>query len=127
MERKLICIGCPLGCELTAQVEGGEVRSVTGNTCPNGERYARKELTNPTRILTTTVRVKNGALPVVSVKTRGEVPKGKLLDCARALKAIEVAAPVALSGTGDRPRSFGHRGGPGCHQIRGTGIEKRTR
>ena len=96
MERKLICIGCPLGCELTAQVEGGEVRSVTGNTCPNGEKYARKELTNPTRILTTTVRVKNGVLPVVSVKTRGEVPKGKLLDCARALKAIEVTAPVAL-------------------------------
>lgn len=96
MERRLICIGCPLGCELTAQVENGEVGSVTGNTCPNGERYARKELTNPTRILTTTVRVRNGVLPVVSVKTRGEVPKARLLACARALKTIEVTAPVVL-------------------------------
>ncbi len=95
MERKLICIGCPLGCELTAQVEGGEVREVTGNTCPNGERYARKELTNPTRILTTTVRVRGGTLPVVSVKTAGDIPKGKLLACAAALKDVEIPAPMA--------------------------------
>lgn len=96
MERKLICIGCPLGCELTAQVEGGEVREVTGNTCPNGERYARKELTNPTRILTTTVRVRGGTLPVVSVKTAGDIPKEALLRCVETLRDLEVPAPVTL-------------------------------
>ena len=48
--RELICIGCPLGCALTVSMEGAEVVSVTGNTCKRGDVYARKEVTNPTRI-----------------------------------------------------------------------------
>ena len=41
--RELICIGCPLGCPLTVEMKGTEVVSVTGNTCPNGDRYARSK------------------------------------------------------------------------------------
>ena len=92
----LICIGCPLGCPLTAELEDGEVRSVTGNTCKNGEKYARRELTNPTRIVTTTVRVSGGELPMVSVKTASDIPKGKIFDCIRALKDVEVPAPILI-------------------------------
>ncbi len=92
----LICIGCPLGCPLTAELEDGEVRSVTGNTCKNGEKYARRELTNPTRIVTTTVRVSGGELAMVSVKTASDIPKGKIFDCIRALKDVEVPAPVSI-------------------------------
>lgn len=91
----LICIGCPLGCPLEADRDGGQVLAVRGNTCPNGEKYARKELTAPTRILTTTVAVSGGVQPVVSVKTAADVPKPLLLDCVRALKAVCVPAPVA--------------------------------
>ena len=58
----LICIGCPLGCPLTVEMEGNEVKSVAGNTCPRGDAYAKKELTNPTRIVTSTVRVAGGRL-----------------------------------------------------------------
>jgi CxxC motif-containing protein len=76
--RELICINCPLGCALTVTLENGEVTRVTGNTCPRGEAYARKECTNPTRIVTTTVRVEGGRLPVVSVKTASDIPKEKL-------------------------------------------------
>lgn len=92
----LICIGCPLGCPLTAELEDGEVRSVTGNTCKNGEKYARRELTNPTRIVTTTVRVSGGELAMVSVKTASDIPKGKIFDCIRALKDVEVPAPISI-------------------------------
>ena len=92
----LICIGCPLGCPLTAELEDGEVRSVTGNTCKNGEKYARRELTNPMRIVTTTVRVSGGELAMVSVKTASDIPKGKIFDCIRALKDVEVPAPVSI-------------------------------
>ena len=56
-EKNLICIGCPMGCPLTVKMEHGEVVSVTGNTCKRGDIYARKEVTNPTRIVTSTVRV----------------------------------------------------------------------
>ena len=57
-ERNLTCISCPMGCPLTVVMEAGKVTSVTGNTCKRGDIYARKEVTNPTRIVTSTVRVK---------------------------------------------------------------------
>ena len=93
---ELICIGCPMGCPLTVELEDGAVTKVTGNTCPRGDAYGRKEVTNPTRIVTSTVRVTGGTLPAVSCKTRGDVPKGKIFDVVRALKTVEAAAPVAI-------------------------------
>ncbi|MED9822094.1 MAG: DUF1667 domain-containing protein [Christensenellales bacterium] len=92
----LICIGCPLGCLLMVEMDGDTVKAVSGNTCPRGDAYARKELTNPTRIVTSTVRVAGGHLPMVSVKTEKDIPKGKIFDCVRALKEIEVQAPVRI-------------------------------
>jgi CxxC motif-containing protein len=92
----LICIGCPLGCPLEVDTEGNEILSVSGNTCKNGEKYARKELTDPTRIVTSTVRVAGGTLGMVSVKTASDIPKGRILDCVRELKAIDVPAPVPI-------------------------------
>ena len=92
----LICIGCPLGCPLTVEMEGNEVKSVAGNTCPRGDAYAKKELTNPTRIVTSTVRVAGGKLAMVSVKTQSDIPKGKIFDCVKALKDVEVTAPVKI-------------------------------
>jgi len=95
-ERKLTCIGCPMGCPLTVKMEHGEVVSVTGNTCKRGDIYARKEVTNPTRIVTSTVRVTGGSEAMVSVKTKEDIPKGKIFDCVKALKNVEVAAPVHI-------------------------------
>ena len=92
----LICIGCPLGCPLEVEMEGKEVVSVSGNTCKNGEKYAKKELTNPTRIVTSTVRVQGGTLGMVSVKTSSDIPKGKIFECVKALKDVEVTAPVKI-------------------------------
>ena len=92
----LICIGCPLGCPLEVEMEGAEVLTVTGHTCRNGEKYARKELTDPTRIVTSTVRVVGGTLAMVSVKTAADIPKGKIFDCVKALQAIDIPAPVAI-------------------------------
>lgn len=96
MERKLTCIGCPLGCSVTVEIEGNEIKAVTGNTCPRGEAYARKEVTSPTRIVTTTVRVKGGCLPVVSVKTKEDIPKEKIADCVKELQKVWVEAPVGI-------------------------------
>ena len=95
-EKNLICINCPLGCPLTVTMEGGEVKTVTGNTCPRGEAYAKKELTNPTRIVTSTVKVKGGVLAMASVKTANDIPKGKIFDCVKAIQDIELEAPVTI-------------------------------
>ena len=93
---ELTCIGCPLGCPLRVENEGAEVLLVTGNTCPRGEAYGRREVTHPTRVVTSTVRVAGGALPVVSCKTAAEVPKDKIFDVVRALKEVQVPAPVTI-------------------------------
>ncbi len=95
-KKELTCIGCPLGCSVSVEMEGGEIRAITGNTCPRGADYARKELTDPRRIVTSLVRVKGGELAVVPVKTVSDIPKGQIMDCIRELKAVELEAPVAM-------------------------------
>ena len=94
--RNLTCISCPMGCPITVEMEGEEIISVTGNTCKRGEVYARKEVTNPTRIVTSTVKVRGGAADMVSVKTKEDIPKGKIFECVRALKGVEIEAPVHI-------------------------------
>ena len=97
MEQKdLTCIGCPLGCQLTVELENGEVVSVIGNTCKRGDDYARKEVTNPTRIVTSMVKVRGGNAPVVSVKTKSDIPKDKIFECVKALKVVWAQAPVSI-------------------------------
>ena len=86
-ERELICIGCPMGCPIVVKMEDGKVVSVTGNTCPRGETYARKEVTAPTRIVTTTVRVADGKVPI---------SKDKIFDCIAALRGVTIKAPVHI-------------------------------
>jgi CxxC motif-containing protein len=76
--------------------DAGEVRSVTGNTCKRGESYAKTECTNPTRSFTSTVRVEGGDAPLVSVKSAKPIPRGKMLACAEATKAVVAKAPVAI-------------------------------
>ena len=97
MKRKeLICIGCPMGCPIVVEMEDGKVLSVTGNTCPRGESYARKEVTNPTRIVTTTVRVDGGKVPMINVKTERDIPKNKIFECIAALRGVTMKAPVHI-------------------------------
>lgn len=96
-ERKeFVCIRCPLGCNITVETEGTDIKNITGNTCPRGADYVTKELTDPRRIVTSLVRVKGGELPVVSVKTAADIPKDRIGDCIKALKEIELTAPVRM-------------------------------
>lgn len=94
--RNLTCINCPMGCALTVEINGETIISVKGNTCRRGETYARKEVTAPVRMVTSTVKVTGGSLPMVPVKTREAIPKEKILSCVRELKTVEVPAPVRM-------------------------------
>lgn len=77
MKRNLTCIVCPLGCETEIELSDGKVVSVKGNSCKRGEKYAIEECTNPKRVITTTIRTKNGIVPV---KTDKGVKKEKMLE-----------------------------------------------
>lgn len=96
--KKLTCIGCPMGCPLEVVVDGDAILSVSGNTCARGDTYARKEVTNPTRIVTSTVRVlgsKTGAV-AVSCKTRSDIPKSKIFSCIQDITGVSMQAPVHI-------------------------------
>ena len=93
--RELTCIQCPMGCQLTVTVDDGKV-TVTGNTCPRGAIYGEKEVTAPTRTVTSTVIVNGGELARVSVKTASDIPKGKIADVIEAISAVTVSAPVRI-------------------------------
>lgn len=93
---KMTCIVCPRGCDITVEIENGEVLNISGNACDRGLEYARNEAVNPVRTLTSTVAVINGVHPRVSVKTEKEIPKGKMMECAKALKGVVVEAPVKI-------------------------------
>lgn len=95
-KRTLTCIGCPLGCAVTVELDNGEIINVTGNTCKRGDDYARKEVTRPMRIVTSTVRVTGGVLPVVSVKTEQDIPKEKIMDVMKCLADLSLPAPVHI-------------------------------
>ena len=99
MIKKLTCICCPQGCPLHAELVDGNVVSITGNSCPRGEKYGREELTAPQRMLTTTVRVTNGLLPMLPVVSQKALPKAKLYDCMEVLQKKQVAAPVKAGQT----------------------------
>lgn len=93
---KFICINCPLGCSLQVEVEGADIISISGNTCKRGEVYARNEVTNPVRVVTSTIKVIGGEQGIVSVKTKDPVPKDKIAACMEEIKKITVKAPVHI-------------------------------
>ena len=94
-ERKLTCIVCPKGCELTVVFnDKGSVESVSGYTCPRGKDYATAECTAPVRTVTSTVKCEDGA--VVSVKTSKPIPKEKIFDVMAQINAVRVKNDVVI-------------------------------
>lgn len=96
MIREMICINCPMGCRLTVDDTDRENILVTGNTCPRGAVYAKNEVVAPKRMVTSTVKVRGGTLPMVSVKTREAIPKELIFESLALLKDITLTAPVRI-------------------------------
>ncbi len=95
-KRDLTCIGCPMGCQITVELDNNEVVSVTGNTCPIGDKYARNEVIHPERTVTSTMTVIGSNSQRVSVKTSGNIPKDKIFACMKQINATSVHAPVHI-------------------------------
>ncbi len=106
--RKMTCIVCPRGCELTVDIENDY--KVSGHACPRGAVYGRKECLAPSRTLTTTVRLASGQLSRVPVKSGSELPKDLLTAAMTELESVCLAAPV-------------HRGQVAAANILNSGID----
>lgn len=93
MERELICISCPKGCHLKVDETN---LTVSGNSCPKGAEYGVNEVTNPVRIVTSTVKVSGGDTPVVPVKTQRAIPKGLIMQCMEEINKVTIKAPIKI-------------------------------
>lgn len=100
MKRQFTCIVCPNGCDLSAEYTAFpdghvEVNEVTGNLCPRGKEYAVQELVDPKRTIASSCLVKGGELPLVSVRVTPAIPKARIRDVMREIRAVCLSAPVS--------------------------------
>lgn len=95
MKREVTCTVCPKGCKMVVSNINGEY-IVEGNTCIRGLKYGVDEVTNPKRVITSTVRLEGSYLNMLPVKTNGSVPKEKMFEVMEVLANIKITAPVSV-------------------------------
>ena len=93
-EKDLICVTCPMGCTLHVSLQDGQLHQISGQACKRGAAFAQEELFAPRRVLTTTVRVRNGILPLVPVRSRAPLPQKMILKVVAILHKLELEAPI---------------------------------
>lgn len=97
------CTTCPSECLLTVEVERDAdgavvvVRSVTGNSCPRGDKFAHQELTCPMRVLTTTVAVTGGDEALLPVRTAEAIPLKLHAQAMNLIRGLVANAPIRMS------------------------------
>lgn len=97
MKKKIVCTLCPIGCELEVEIQEGKVVSVEGSLCERGVKYAKDEIENPTRCISSSIPVQDGKrYETVSVKTSSAIPKDKIFDVMNEIKKIQLKAPIKL-------------------------------
>lgn len=97
--RELICVVCPNGCQLTVEVEEGpepKVLSVSGQTCPRGDTWARQEVETPLRTIASSVLVRGGTMPMASVRTDAAIPLSKIFQVMEEIRTMTLEAPVRI-------------------------------
>lgn len=109
--REVICIVCPKGCHLqvSQNKDTGEYE-VRGATCDRGMDYGINEVTNPVRVLTSTVQIEGSALVRCPVRTNGSIPKAKIFESMEEINRVRLQAPVRV-------------GDVVIKDIAGTGVE----
>ena len=94
-KHRLLCIVCPEGCEMEIEERQGELLFPKG-ICRRGQEYARQEIYNPCRVLTTTVQVRDGEIAMLPVRTSQPIPRAKIIDAMQQIASITVNAPITV-------------------------------
>lgn len=95
LSEKVICVTCPKGCTLIVTRDGQTVIDVE-NGCKRGHAYAQQELTDPRRMVASSVRLKGGMHPLLPVYTSAPFPKPRIPELLTLLRQVEVNTPVYL-------------------------------
>jgi len=94
-KHELVCINCPLSCGIELTEENGEVLEISGADCKVGLKYAEEEFKDPRRMVTTTIKVRGGVLPLLPVASASPIPKSMAREAVRVLAEVVLEAPVA--------------------------------
>jgi CxxC motif-containing protein len=94
IEKEITCIVCPIGCKILVRALEDKFELLDGNKCKRGIDYARSEALDPRRMLTSSILVKNGNWPLVSVKSSKPVQKHKIYSVLKEIKKVKVEAPI---------------------------------
>lgn len=95
-KKDMVCIVCPMGCRLTVTLDEKSEQNylVEGNKCARGAEYGIKELTNPTRVITSTIKITKAHLKRLPVRTNGAIPKNKISECMKVINSLAVESPI---------------------------------
>lgn len=96
LPKEIICVACPKGCRLQVSRQAGEIL-VSQAGCKRGQQYAISEITDPRRMLATTVRMQGGSHALLPVYTSAPFPKGLLFDLLQLLSRLQVSPPVKMN------------------------------
>ncbi len=96
MEKVLTCVECPRGCQITVKGELNNLE-ISGNFCPKGKIYAENEVTNPKRVVTSTVKSNKGIM--IPVKTDAPVLKANMFEIIKTINKITVELPIKCGET----------------------------
>ncbi len=96
MKRKFVCIVCPNSCHVEVEYHGREIQKLHGVECQKGRDFIQNEIRHPLRVLTGSVKVRNGAFALVSVKTPTPIPKKFLRQLGSLTHQLQVEAPVEI-------------------------------
>ena len=95
INEKVICTTCPKGCTLEVTRDGETIITIL-NGCKRGHEYAQQELTDPRRMVASTVKVSGGLHPLLPVYTSAPFPKPRIPELLKLLRAVELKAPVKM-------------------------------
>lgn len=95
-DKDFICITCPMGCSIAVIHDGATIVELTGNNCKRGVTYVQNELTDPRRMVASTVKVRGSLHPLLPVYTATPFPKNRIFDLLAELRQVELQAPVTM-------------------------------
>ena len=93
-EKTIICIMCPIGCQINIKEKKGAIESMDGYRCKRGKSYAINEFNHPVRIFTSSIQVQDGQIPLIPVRSSQPIPKELIFKCIEEIKKIKVNTPV---------------------------------
>lgn len=96
MIRKYTCIICPNGCDIEVNIDKDKIKSIKGSSCKKGDEYVRQEIFDPKRNISSSIKIEDGNLPLVSVRLSNPIPKEMIFDVMKLIKNVTLKAPVNI-------------------------------